>query len=126
MHPQLVAFDVTRSNGVNAGNNPPMTVKPGDRKTFTWYAGRIEQQRGKSPKYIPVEFGSIPLTPSDPLMQHPFGMIGSLIIEPAGAGWQPDSNSRASANVCKGPCSGGNVLFREFVLMVQDDNQGLA
>ena len=58
-------------------------------------------------------------------MQHPFGMIGSLIIEPAGAGWQTDSNSRASANVCKGPCTGGNVLFREFVLMVQDDNQGL-
>ena len=125
MHPQLVAFDVTRSNGVNAGNNPPMTVKPGAWKTFTWYAGRIEQQRGKSPKYIPVEFGSIPLTPSDPLMQHPFGMIGSLIIEPAGAGWQTDSNSRASANVCKGPCTGGKVLFREFVLMVQDDNQGL-
>ena len=126
LHPQLVAFDVTRSNGVNAGNNPPMTVKPGDTRTFTWYAGRVEQQRGQPPTYIPVEFGSIPLTPSDPLMQHPFGMIGSLIIEPAGAVWQPDSNSRASANICKGLCTGSNLLFREFVLMVQDDNQRLA
>lgn len=138
LHPQLVAFDVTRSNGVNAGNNPPMTVPvrtglcpkypcpPYHSKTYTWYAGRVEQQRGAPPKYIPVEFGSIPLTPSDPLMQHPFGMIGSLIIELAGAGWRPDSNSRASANVCQGDCSGGKVLFREFVLMVQDDNQRLS
>ncbi len=138
LHPQLVAFDVTRSNGVNAGNNPPMTVPvrtgpcpkypcpPYPSKTYTWYAGRVEQQRGAPPNYIPVEFGSIPLTPSDPLMQHPFGLIGSLIIEPAGAGWQTDSNSRASANVCQGDCKGGKVLFREFVLMVQDDNQGLS
>jgi len=126
LHPQLVAFDVTRDNGVNAGNNPPMTVKPGDTKTFTWYAGRVEQQRGAPPKYIPVEFGSIPLTPSDPLMQHPFGMIGALIIEPAGAVWQEDSNSHASANICKGACTGSNLLFREFVLMVQDDNQRLS
>ena len=125
LHPQLVAFDVNRSNGVNVGNNPPMTVKPGQSGKFTWYAGRIEQQRGEPPKYIPVEFGSIALTPSDPLMQHPFGLVGSLIIEPAGAGWQTDSNSRASANVCQGVCSGNNLLFREFVLVVQDDNQGL-
>lgn len=126
LHPQMVALDITRSNGVNVGKNPSMTVKNGDTGTLIWYAGRIEQAAASDPaKYIPVEFGSIPLTPSDPLMQHPFGLIGSLVIEPAGAGWQTDSNSRASANVCKGACTGNNILFREFVLMVQDDNQAL-
>lgn len=121
LHPQLVAFDVTSSNGVNAGNNPPLTVKPGGSRDYTWYAGRIEQEGGGAPKYIPVEFGSIPLTPSDPLMQHPLGLVGSLIIEPKGAEWREDDNSHASALVCKGDCSGGDVLFREFVAVIQDD-----
>ena len=125
LHPQLVALDVTRSNGVNAGNNPPKTVKPGQSGTFQWYAGRIEQEGGAPAKYIPVEFGSIPLTPSDPLMQHPFGLIGALIIEPKGSEWRNDDNTRAQALVCKGNCSGGEVLFREFVAIIQDDNQAL-
>jgi manganese oxidase len=121
LHPQLVALDVTRSNGVNAGNNPPKTVKPGESGTFQWYAGRIEQGAGGTAKYIPVEFGSIPLTPSDPLMQHPFGLIGALIIEPKGSSWRNDDNSRAAALVCKGDCSTSEVLFREFVQVIQDD-----
>ena len=126
LHPQLVALDVTRSNGVNAGKNPPMTVKPGDTGKFTWYAGRIEQSGGTT-KYLPVEFGSIPLTPSDPAMQHPFGMIGSLIIEPKGSNWKTDDNTRAQAVVCTGSpdCSSGEILYREFVAMVQDDVSSL-
>src|SRR5262249_41371067 len=38
LHPQLVSFDVTRSNGVNVGNNPVMTVAPGQQTTtpLTW------------------------------------------------------------------------------------------
>jgi hypothetical protein len=121
LHAQQVALDVTRSNGINVGKNPVQTVKPGKVGTYQWYAGRVEQEGGAAPKYIPVEFGSIPLTPSDPLMQHPFGMIGALIIEPKGAGWRNDANSRASVLVCKGDCSGGEVLFREFVAVIQDD-----
>ena len=28
LHPQLVAFDVTKANGINVGFNPPSTVGP--------------------------------------------------------------------------------------------------
>ncbi|HKP14149.1 MAG TPA: hypothetical protein VJZ91_18655, partial [Blastocatellia bacterium] len=125
LHAQLVATDVNTSNGVNVGNNPVQTAKPGQSTTYTWYAGRIEQQAGDAPAYIPVEFGSIPLTPSDPLMQHHFGLIGALVIEPRGAQWRNDDNSRASALVCKGDCANGQVLFREFVAMIQDDVSSL-
>ena len=31
LHPQNLFFDVTRSNGVNVGQNPVQTVKPGLR-----------------------------------------------------------------------------------------------
>ena len=96
LHPQLVAFDVTRSNGVNVGQNPVFTIASGASQTYTWYAGRIEGGAG-APNYIPVEFGSIPLTPSDPLMQHPYGLLGALIIEPADTSWRTDEHSRASA-----------------------------
>ena len=75
LHPQLVAFDVTRSNGVNVGQNPVFTIASGASQTYTWYAGRIEVDGGGAPKYIPVS-GSIPLTPFDPLMQHPYGLLG--------------------------------------------------
>jgi len=121
LHPQLVAFDVTRSNGVNVGKNPSMTVTPGQQGVFQWYAGRIETSAAGT-NYIPVEFGSIPLTPSDPLRQHPYGLLGALIIEPVGTTWRTDDNTRAQALVCKGdPCTDKNMLFREFVAVIQDD-----
>ena len=128
LHPQLVAFDVTRSNGVNVGQNPVFTIASGASQTYTWYAGRIEGGGAGPPTYIPVEFGSIPLTPSDPLMQHPYGLLGALIIEPVDTSWRTDENSRASASVCTGStsCATGDLLYREFVAVLQDDVAGLA
>jgi hypothetical protein len=123
LHPQLVSFDVTRSDGVNVGKNPPLTIKPTQSGPYTWYAGNIEVDGVGNVQHIPVEFGSIPLAPSDPLMQHPFGLLGALIIEPQGTSWRTDDNARASATVCKGTggCEAGDMLFREFVAIVQDD-----
>jgi cold shock CspA family protein len=130
LHPQLVSFDVTTSNGVNVGKNPVITVAPGTTSPspFTWYAGRVEIDAGGKPQYLPVEFGSIPLTPSDPLMQHPYGLLGALVIEPQGSSWRTDDNSRASASVCKGSdnCKTGDLLYREFVAIVQDDIVAMA
>ena len=55
--------------------------------------------------------------PSDPLMQDPKGLVGALIIEPQGASWVEDANTRASATVTKADGS----QFREFVVVMQDD-----
>ena len=116
LHAQLVSFDVLQGDGVNVGSNPDMTISPGASGTYTWYAGKVEIQNG-TPKYTPMEFGAISLTPADPLMQHNFGLVGALVIEPAGSTWTPDDNSRAMATVTKAD----KTQFREGVIVVQDD-----
>ncbi len=118
IHPQLLAYDVTTSDGFNIGTNQQeVTVEPGSTHEYKWYAGRLTRDATGKPVYTPVEFGAVNLAPSDPLMQDNFGLIGALIIEPQGATWQTDSNSRASATVTKADKSS----FREGVVMVQDD-----
>jgi manganese oxidase len=127
VHPQLVAFDVTQSNGVNVGKNPAITVPPGQQKQATWYAGKIVRTDAGATEYVPIEFGSIPLTPSDPLRQHPYGLLGALVVEPKNTTWRTDDNSRASALVCTGaaPCTEAAMAFREFVAVIQDDVSSL-
>ena len=115
LHAQQVGMDVLTSNGVTIGQNPSKTVwKNGDSVKLRWYAGSI----GADGSRTPVELGAIGLTPADPLMQHPLGLLGALIIEPAGATWQTDQNSRAQATVTT-----ASGKFREFVLVLQDDVQ---
>jgi manganese oxidase len=121
LHSQLVSFDPASSEGMNIGDNPVQTAaaagsSPGTAK-YVWYMGRVHPDG----KHEPVEFGAVNLMPSDPLKQHPYGLAGSLIVEPQGANWTVDSNSTASATV---KTSDGKT-FREFVAMVQDDVAGL-
>ena len=87
LHAQLVSYDVTTANGINLGMNPDLTVAPGSSGTVTWYAG-ITSPDGT---HTAVEFGAISLTPSDPLMQHPYGLLGALIIEPEHSTWTEDN-----------------------------------
>ena len=65
----------------------------------------------------PVEFGATNLISSDPIKHSNKGAIGSLIIEPQGATWIEDTNSRAQATVSKTD----GTSFREFVLQFQTD-----
>jgi plastocyanin len=117
LHPQLVSFDVTQSDGVNIGTNPVTTVKPNTTGTFTWYAGRATHDQNGKAVYTPVEFGAVSLAPADPLMQHNFGLVGGLIIEPQGSTWQTDDNSYASATVTLPT----KEYFREAVAIIHDD-----
>lgn len=111
LHAQLVSYDVRSSDGATIGNNPVQTAAPGKRVDYWWYAGIIE-----GGKQTPVEFGSINLLPSDPLMQVYRGLFGSLIVEPAGSRWMPDPHSSSSATVWA-----GDKVFREFVVTYQND-----
>jgi hypothetical protein len=122
LHPQLVQYDPASSEGMNIGDNPVQTAPaasgstPGTAK-YVWYMGRVQADG----KHEPVEFGAVNLMPSDPLKQHPFGLLGGLIVEPQGATWAVDSNSNASATVK----TKDGASFREFVAVVQDDVAGL-
>ncbi|MCZ6539303.1 MAG: hypothetical protein O6922_05710, partial [Chloroflexi bacterium] len=134
LHAQLVSFDVTESNGVNVGLNPDITVAVGETKSVIWYAGTSVPDGNGGTMHTPVEFGSASLSPSAPRMQHEFGLIGALIIEPEGSAWCEDDNSRAQARVYANPGSGfsceypgpGPASFREFVAIVQDDVRALS
>jgi len=114
----LVSFNVRLGAGTNVGFNQigtaaiRGTAAPGGQKLLEWYAGNI------SPTGVPtpIEFGSIPLLPADPIFQAADGMIGTLVIEPAGSTWELDPGTRASATIT--PPSG--KPFREFVVMVQN------
>jgi manganese oxidase len=127
LHPQLVAYDVVSSDGANVGfnvvGNPEsytpdgrQTAKPGESVKYKWYAGDIRMS-GTTKVATPVEFGATNLISSDPIKHSNKGAIGSLIIEPQGATWIEDANSRAQATVSKTD----GTSFREFVLQFQTD-----
>ncbi|HKS22873.1 MAG TPA: hypothetical protein VJZ76_08765 [Thermoanaerobaculia bacterium] len=123
LHASLLAYDVTNSDGMNVGTNPDQSVAPGGSKTYRWYAGRYERMNGVWTP-MPVEYGAVNLNPADPLLQHPKGLLGALIIEPKGASWTVDQNSNASA-IVKYTDGDKAKSFREFVAVIQDDVTGL-
>ncbi|NPC85160.1 hypothetical protein HPC49_44060, partial [Pyxidicoccus fallax] len=121
LHPQLLSFDVRAANGVNVGRNGVSSVAPGESRTYEWYAGEVRRE-GNNVVGRPIEFGAVNLYPSDPLQQHAYGLVGALIVEPAGSTWVEDELTHASATVR--PSSG--AAFREFVLVSQESlNLGL-
>ena len=65
LHPQLVFYDVQRSDGSNVGLNPSFgkqTAAPGEQRTYYWYAGDVRARRSS-----PIEFGATGLTSADPI-----------------------------------------------------------
>ena len=115
LHPQLVAFDATKANGINVGFNPDSTVGPGGSIDYYWYAGEIVQINGQTIE-TPVEFGATNLVAADLMLQTQFGMVGALIIEPLGSTCDEDPGSHAFCKVTKGD----KLLFRECVLVMQN------
>jgi hypothetical protein len=117
LHPQMVYFDVTRSDGMNVGFNPVQTAAPGQTVTYQWYAGDVVTGPNNTGVATPVEFGSSNLSSSDPIKHSNKGAIGGLIIEPKGATWSDASGSRAQVNINRPD----GTSFREFVTMFQSD-----
>jgi manganese oxidase len=115
LHPQLVEYEVTNSDGANVGFNPVQTVGPGETITYRWYAGTVKVNSDGSRTATPVEFGATNLMSSDPIKHPSKGAIGALIIEPFRSRWREDPASRASATV-----RGRGGRFQEFVLLLQN------
>src|SRR5215213_9961216 len=132
LHPQLLSYDAATSFGMNVGWNSKgyadQFANFNETVKYRWYAGKIDRAANGALSYTPVEFGSLNLLPSDPMFQHPNGVFGQMIIEPAGSKWQcgdPDA---------LGPCDGGGTVsrtsatitlptgasFREFSIMLSD------
>ncbi|MEZ4314667.1 MAG: hypothetical protein R3F14_42170 [Polyangiaceae bacterium] len=126
LHPQLLSYDVTESDGANIGTNPVQTVSPGEKgtacqdhpcRTYLWYAGNLAVRPDGSLETTPVELGSVNLMPSDTLVHSYHGLFGALIVEPLGSTWVEDPQSRASATVT----TPDGKSFRDFALIEQND-----
>nr|WP_319528252.1 manganese-oxidizing multicopper oxidase MnxG [Pseudomonas laurentiana] len=130
LHAQLLAYDITKSDGANVGMNPVQTVPPRTgsgaypSKVYQYYAGHLERegkpvaQLGRQVDNInstPIEFGGLNLTPADPIKQPQKGLGGAMSILPTGATWSEDAHSRASATV-QAP---GQTSYRDFVTVWQ-------
>jgi hypothetical protein len=141
VHPQLLAYDVTGSDGANIGFNPVQTLKgipssatQPEKLEYWWYAGDFQTDENGNIKFkkdeagnslgIPLgqprEMGAINLVPPDFLNQHANGLVGALIVEPANSTWDSKEYAGASAAI-KDKNSQAKLLFREFVLIHQDD-----
>ncbi|HKH43033.1 MAG TPA: copper oxidase [Thermoanaerobaculia bacterium] len=124
LHPQLLYYDVSRSDGANVGNNSTQTVAPGGPpQTYHWYAGDVKINDDGSVTATPVEFGATNLISSDRIEHASKGAIGALIIEPAGAVIsEPSTTTHAVANITNpSPLPNQQASFREFVVLFQND-----
>jgi manganese oxidase len=130
LHPQLVAFDVTRHDGMPVGRNRPggQFAAPGGTTTYQWYAGDIGGQPSNGQVTLvgtPIEFGGANLLPADKIKQGAKSMVGQLVIEPAGSTWSETTQiadrqggtgkrlTRAQATV-----TAGTTTFRDFSLVL--------
>ncbi len=123
LHPQLLAYDVTKSDGAYVGVNPPQLAPPiRGKKVYYWYAGDISREWSANGKKVtlvatPVEFGAVNLMPADKILGASKGLVGALVVEPLGATWVEDEGTHAAATVTKSDGSS----FREFVAVLQND-----
>jgi hypothetical protein len=113
MHPSLVKYDVTRSDGATVGYNYDQTVAPGATITYTWYA-----RPGLLGGTNLVDFG-------DRRGHRHHGLWGGLMIEPKGSTWtNPETGAAvttgAQADIKWTDSSGKAQAFREFVVDFQD------
>jgi hypothetical protein len=133
LHPALVEYDVTRSDGSSVGQNGgDSLVAPGGQIKYQWYAGHIEQKIDDSGKKreitlvaTPIEFGGFNILPADKIEQGQKGLIGAGVIYPPDATWTLDAGSNTSATVTATGVSdvndttGYRETFRDFTIVAQ-------
>jgi manganese oxidase len=117
LHPQLVAYDVSRDDGMQVGKNViKQLAAPGGAQTYRWYAGDVSIDAAGTAVATPIEFGAVNLMPADTIKQGSKGLVGALVIEPQGATWAVDAGSNTQATIY-----GPDGTFREMVMVWQDE-----
>ncbi|HWP43958.1 MAG TPA: copper oxidase, partial [Blastocatellia bacterium] len=120
LHPQLLSVNTFTNDGANVGFNEDTTIPPGSSITYKWYAGgRKFKPNNNQLDHDPMEFGAINLRDMGDVIKHSsHGAVGQLIIEPQGSTWTTVGEGKATADVKN---SSGQLLFREFSVLYQDD-----
>jgi hypothetical protein len=106
LHAQLLAYDITKSDGANVGPTRCRPCRPGPataaptRPVYQYYAGHLERegkpvsQLGRTVDNInttAIEFGGLNLTPADFIKQPQKGLVGAMSILPQTATWTEDT-----------------------------------
>ena len=124
LHPALVEYDVTRSDGTDVGQNPSrQTAPPGGQAHYQWYAGHIEMKTVGGPKNkrnverlaTPIEFGGFNIMPADKIKQGQKGAVAAGVIYPEGSTWETDPGTRMAATVTRPDYT----TFRDFTTVWQ-------
>lgn len=129
LHPALVEYDVTRSDGTEVGQNNGLrsqTAGPGEQVTYQWYAGHIaaklsstgSNSRNYTLVATPIEFGGFNIMPADKIEQPQHGLVGAGAVYPQGSTWTVDGGTNTSATVTE-PGTGGPWVFRDFSIIAQ-------
>jgi hypothetical protein len=119
LHSQLLSSNTFTDDGASVGFNLDSLVAPGGTRTYTWYAGNRVLNSSGYYVQAPVEFGATGLRDMGDVIKHAsHGATGALMIEPTGTNWSIVGGKKASADIKN---SAGSVLFREFVMLYQDD-----
>ena len=97
LHPALVAYDVNVDDGMAIGatgvqsNASGLIAGPGQTQFYRWYAGDVSLVPAAGGAYTavatPVEFGGANLAPADVIKQGQKGLVGALVVAPAGTVW---------------------------------------
>ncbi len=145
LHPQLVAYDASRSDGTVVGINAAGALNPNSgiapprvgSEIVRWYAGDITATKVGGQYQLtatPVEFGGVNLQPADKIKQGAKSLVGTLVIEPQTATWVENTTvldhqdgagtrpTRTQATVCPGgqatctPTTAG--AYRDFSLVL--------
>ena len=128
LHPQLVATDVSRNNGILVGLNVSgeynsfagVAPPEGGIERMRWYAGDLGITKNGSSYELtatPIEFGTSNLQQADVIKQGMKSLVGQLIIEPEGSTWDDvndDATGRQSATVTRSDDS----TFRDFSVVL--------
>jgi manganese oxidase len=114
MHPALVSYDVTRSDGATVGYNFDTTVAPGGSRNYVWY---VDPDLAGATALL-ADFG-------DRRGHRHHGLWGGLLIEPKGSTWtHPVTGlpitTGAQAVIRWTNADGTPGVRREFVTGIQD------
>ena len=113
-HADMLAYNPTDSQGVDAGHNPSQVIAPGEARLYTYYAS---PQVGETVALV-RDWGNVLVNPR-------LGLYGGIIVGPQGATYTDpvtgaDVSLQSGWRVDVHPLSGPG--YRDFSLFMQDED----
>ena len=114
-HTDMLAYDPKDSMGINAGRNPPQTIRARESRTYTFFA---HPEVGETVALV-RDWGKVLENPG-------LGLYGAIIVGPRGATYThpvtgDEMDAKSGWRVDVHPPSGPS--YRRFALFIQDEDE---